>query len=65
MKKQQTVKVMREELAPSLVASLPNFIFWNAGKISKVAGERILVRWNTQDRYWFDADQLISAQEAK
>lgn len=50
------VNVVRSEMAPSLAAAMPSFIFYNEGTVSKVAGDRVEVRYNKEDRYWFDAN---------
>lgn len=51
------VNVLRSELAPTLAATLPSFIFFNTGKIvnKELSGTRLLVKWNKEDLFWFDA----------
>ncbi len=46
--------VLRSQLADSLAATLPSFIFFNEGVISKVKSGRVEIRFNKEDRFWFD-----------
>lgn len=52
------VNVVRSEMAPLLAAALPSFIFYNEGTVSKVVGDRVEVRYNKEDRYWFDRNVI-------
>jgi hypothetical protein len=58
LKVNQAVTIIRANLPTTLLAHIPNFCQWNAGKITRVTGERALVRWNKKDHGWFDIDAL-------
>jgi len=58
MKRGTRVNVLRSELAPSLAAALPSFIFYNDGTVSKVTSDRVQVRYNREDCYWFDKNAV-------
>jgi hypothetical protein len=61
LKVNQAVTIIRENLATTLLAHIPNFCQWNAGKVTHIIGNRALVRWNKKDSGWFDIDALKAA----
>lgn len=48
-------------LAPSLAASLPNFIYWNVGTVNEVIKDRVCVKWDGVGQFWFDAEAIAIA----
>ncbi len=66
MKPGLKVNVKREELASSLAAVLPNFIFWNSGKVLRATtvtgAHRVCVRWPGHKPLWFDACALKKSE---
>jgi hypothetical protein len=58
MKRNQSVSIDRSQLATSLASYLPHFIFCNPGKVSKISANRIYVKWNKEDAFWFDAEAV-------
>jgi hypothetical protein len=52
------VKVERNNVASACAAVLPQFIFWNAGKVKKVAKGRVCCEWIGAGKFWFDLDQV-------
>jgi hypothetical protein len=62
IKRNAKVSLVRSNLATSLAAELPSFIFWNIGHVFKVCGDRVCVGWVGHPALWFDADALEVAQ---
>jgi len=61
MSKNQKVNIKSHLLNLEVIEVLPKAIFWNSGRVIQVIGDRVQVRWNKEDKYWFDSDQLIKA----
>jgi hypothetical protein len=58
------VNILRQELAPSLAAILPSFIFFNEGTITKTVKDRVQVRFNGVEPLWFDRSAIQRAVKA-
>jgi len=63
MRKSQHVMINRSELAPSLAKELPSFIFYNVGTIQQIEGKRVQVKFNIEDKFWFDIESVRNEKD--
>ena len=61
LKRNQLVKIIKENLPFSLIQDLPKGIFYNEVKVWLVRGHRVQVRAMGQT-YWFNVDNLEVAK---
>jgi hypothetical protein len=58
------VKIIRANLAPSLVKEMPSSIFWNDATVKAKKGDRIQVEV-LGEKYWFDSEALEPAANSE
>ena len=58
MKRNQKVTINRKEIHPDVAEILGTFILCNEGRVTKVDGKRIEVRWYGNRKFWLDEGQL-------
>lgn len=60
-KRLSKITLIRGNIAPSLAATLPGFIFWNVGTVTEAKGRRICCEWPGSGPLWFDDEALVFA----
>lgn len=58
MKRNAYVKLIINSLSSWVLENLTSYHLYNSGKITKIEGERVEVKWPNGNKYYFNVDQL-------